>query len=314
MRANSICECIIEASKKIWFDAKDYYESTILAREETYSESTLLELYRNMPIGQYGFKKVSIKEESKNGADWEWYIVEGEYWIRFAVQAKKLFIEDSEMGTKYSYKHLHRGIKKDKKDSQCNRLLKYSYEKGYIPMYSFFNYIKEEDIRGIKVTNDVKEQIELLGWTYCFAEKISPTFKKMNKEFNYIWNFSEPMKTLFCKTSIDNILKEYNSIRVYTDIDGNTIDKPAFKKKTINELPPYVIDLMQENDIEINHKNHNDHNSYSNYINVKAEPVSENVIVTILTPVYESKQSFLYKISIILKGILVKFYKWFKIR
>ncbi|PGC47418.1 hypothetical protein COM24_26525 [Bacillus toyonensis] len=317
MRANSICECIIETSKKIWFDAKDYYESTISAREETYSESTLLELYRNMPIGQYVFKKVSIREEPENGADWEWYIVEGEYWIRFAVQAKRLFINDLQRKTKYSYDNLHHGIKNDKKvviDSQCNRLLKYSYKNGYIPIYSFFNYIKEEDRKGINITKDVKEQIELLGWTYCFAERISPTFSTMKKEFNHIWNFSKPMKTLFCKTGIDNILREYNNIKFYTDIDDNVIDKPAFKKKTINELPPYVKKLMKENNIKINYENHNDYNSYSTYNDVKAEPVSENIIVTILTPVCESKQSFLYKISFILKGILVKFYNWFKIR
>ncbi|PEC20583.1 DUF6615 family protein [Bacillus cereus] len=311
MRANSICECIIETSKKIWFDAKDYYESTILAREETYSESTLLELYRNMPIDQYGFKKVTAPEESKNGADWEWYIVEGEYWIRFAVQAKKLSIKDSQKKTKYLYRYLHSGTEKN---SQCNRLLKYSYENGYIPIYSFFNYIKAEDRKGIKITRDVEGQIELLGWTYCFAEKISPTFSDMNNEFKDIWDFSEPMKTLFCKTNIDNILKKYNVIKNYKDIDGNTIDKPAFKKKKINELPTYVINLMQENDIKINHNDHYDYNSYSNYIDVKAKPVSENIIVTILTPVCESNQSFLYKISIILKGILVKFYKWFKVR
>lgn len=313
LSSENICKYIAETSKNIWMDSKDYYESTIDAREETFTESILLHLYRHLPKKQYGFKKFTTTQESLNGADWEWYILQGEHWIRFAVQAKKLFISESPVQRKmlYKYKYLHHDIKKNGKviDNQCKRLLKFSYKYNYIPLYSFYNYLKEDKISKITIPPDVKKDTELLGWTYCFAENVYPT-KKCNEEFNSVWKKSNTMKSLFCNTDIDEILSNYNKIQFELDDNGTKIKKTSLVKKKIQQLPPYVVSLMEENKITGN---------YTFGKDVKGEPISENVMLTILAPVkpdlkLKTKQDNSNRIINSWRKLVEMILNWLKVR
>lgn len=88
---NDLCRDMIELSVRNWDFLRNAYENYFSIREETITETTLLELALRQPqIVQV--HKMTASEESVCGADWMWLILgnTGEY-LLFYVQAKRLY-------------------------------------------------------------------------------------------------------------------------------------------------------------------------------------------------------------------------------
>ncbi len=79
-------------------------------------------------------------EESKNGSDWEWWVIEGKDYVnayRFLVQAKKLLPNDEDNYPKFVYSN--------KNGFQIDLLLDSAKEKRALPLYMFYSNSEQDD-------------------------------------------------------------------------------------------------------------------------------------------------------------------------
>ncbi|SDM73900.1 hypothetical protein SAMN05518871_102125 [Psychrobacillus sp. OK028] len=264
-----ICRTFKQASRDIWRDYGESAERGFIFGEETITETTLMELARRMPrtlvsrnfhIATEPFNKT---EERKNGADWEWFIIDGNEWTKLLVQAKKLKIKDQK--NKYNLHHLYTDG-----SNQCQNIIYRAWEKEYIPVYCFYNYLEQETYSTVIPTSDdgcFPTDYELLGWTYCYADYLYPT-SNSEKKFEEVFDKSFTVSRLFCgDLSVDNIIGEYNDLgdggggdglKIPSppspdgkDLGGKELPKPKIEPKTVNELPEYVKQMLHDSQITI---------------------------------------------------------------
>lgn len=103
-------------------------------QEETLTEMLLLKLAKSgQPLG-LRTRMFTRKEESRNGADWEWYIRSASCTMRLRVQAKRLYANGKYDALKPS-------------GSQCGKLIKQAGKAQ--PLYIFFNHGKTRAFSGL---------------------------------------------------------------------------------------------------------------------------------------------------------------------
>ncbi|HUN23947.1 MAG TPA: hypothetical protein PK299_12535 [Anaerolineales bacterium] len=123
-------------SKNTWERIGDGYELSISQSEETLTDNNLLEIKRS------GLKNIHIvkfnkPKEALYGIDWEWWIgSQRNGWIKFAVQAKKIYVPSK------SYNTLDHKVKGR---LQLDILDEYARKSQAVPLYCFYNYLLDTE-------------------------------------------------------------------------------------------------------------------------------------------------------------------------
>jgi hypothetical protein len=296
-----LCKCFKQGSRNIWNQYGDFTERGFSVGEETITETTLLDLVKKMPNLMLSrkfdgvVKPFNKSEERENGADWEWYIIDGEEWIKFLVQAKKLKFEEQKKGIKMYYE-----LKREYSDktTQCQNLIYHAWKNDFIPIYCFYNFFDaNENEKFIPQSNndEFPTDYELLGWTYCYADNVYKEEK--NKTFEEInSNHSPTVASLFCSDkSIHQILEEYNddgeggiSVKIPPEDngggDGSTLPKPDIRPRKLNLLPDYVKKMLGDTVVDVG--------NYGSVQDPDAKPLSSQLVaVTIRVPVNDETET-----------------------
>lgn len=117
-----------QIAHRTWTDIVDGDLRGLRLTEDSISEYNLLEMDRRVP--DLHVKRFNRHEESKNGADWEWWIGEGPSWMCLRIQAKRV---DGR-----TYRQLdHHGVRDG--DFQYDTLIREAQIPGIHPLYVFFN-------------------------------------------------------------------------------------------------------------------------------------------------------------------------------
>lgn len=215
---------IKKISQRIWNLLRQEKITRSTVRETTLTDIIFSELinHSNNSI----LAKQREKEESKNGADMEWWI-----WSRssrkaisFRIQAKKLDYKTS------SY------LKLDHK-YQMENLINTSMEENFVPMYFFYNYLDDE-------------QNIYHSWEYAFAHDIA-SMKSGNLSRNFkkriiLEDYCKPVNDFFCES--DDIL-EY-ILKSYIKVNPSIIKENYYKEN----LPLYIQELRNSRKKLLNRK------------------------------------------------------------
>ena len=181
-------------SRTVWDNIwlSNYYRT--IYGEETITDSLLLELVKQ------NFFNIRILQTPKNiesikGTDWEWFVGSPRFgWIRFAIQAKKLYLKHN------SYPNLnHKVGTPPHDDCQINILRTYSQANGSVPLYNFYNYYPQaEEPEHWHCSNPFDP--ELLGWTFTTLTNVQTAINTRGyRNFDKIHQFREtlPIRCLF---------------------------------------------------------------------------------------------------------------------
>lgn len=199
----------------IWHLLERSNHLKISVQEETITEMSLLQLKEKLQDKIY-VDTYTKKQEKKNGADWEWLIVEADRAIEFRVQAKRLYIEDRSI----TYKQLHY-------EDQTKNLIEKARVENKIPLYCFFNYIPQDHLQKLgfpkteskpqweSLIPSVSQDFSTLGWTFTFGEYIWRN--KGKKSFNEIGALCKGID--FFNRDLEDIVNEYNAIKDDEDDD-----------------------------------------------------------------------------------------------
>lgn len=117
-------------AEQTWSDLKDSKDLDLSLSEESITDYTLLAIKRSKLKG-IKISKFNKKQESKSGADWEFWIkYSTKVTYRYSIQAKKV-----------NFAGNYENIRHEVNDElQIEILKKYSDDVDSIPLYCFFNY------------------------------------------------------------------------------------------------------------------------------------------------------------------------------
>lgn len=128
MSKQSLCKDFKRASWDTWHFIKRGLNIGILPGEETITDKLLIYLAHRHPQNMRIYR-LSKHEESKLGADWEWWFHSPSTgaFLGMRVQAKKLNPRT------LRYESLHDGL-------QLKKLIDHAKERSMVPVYVFYNY------------------------------------------------------------------------------------------------------------------------------------------------------------------------------
>jgi len=141
----TLCRSFQSRARSIWEELEFVYtmnaensNERLLRGEETLTDNLLYHTRIECPdnVRVFQFNK---KEERHTGADWEWWITDGEFWLGLRIQAKKIAFK----GGSCSYSTLV----KIQGEKQVRNLIKDSGH-NKVPLCVFYNYFPCDDVRG----------------------------------------------------------------------------------------------------------------------------------------------------------------------
>ena len=121
-----LCFLFHWAAGKTWFDLRESQRLGIGISEDSITDMLLLEMGRR--TNRLACKRYSRTEESNSGADWLWWFVSGDKGFPILIQAKRLYPSGR-------YEAL-----KSQPSNQTDALLKSASNKGWLPLFCFYNY------------------------------------------------------------------------------------------------------------------------------------------------------------------------------
>lgn len=127
----SLVSLLEDLAEDTWERVRDGFSLGVRQGETTITDILLLELKRaNLP--GLIVKKTPPTNEPAFGTDWEWWIGSDQSgWMRFAVQAKKLYLD------KRTYSALGHKLNGQ---LQIDALKQYAHAVGAVPLYCLYNY------------------------------------------------------------------------------------------------------------------------------------------------------------------------------
>lgn len=237
-----ICPSFIYQSIKTWNWIKSGNISGITLSEESLTDFNLLELTLRHP-NNIKTQKFTKNQESKTGADWEWWIYESNHWIGLRIQAKKL----------YSNSSLYESL--NESETQIEKLIKRASTNSIplIPLYVFYNYSEDKTFfNEWECKIDPSCHIDDESWFGCTIS-YAPDVKKVlenkkrekgkGKKFIDIIKISYPWSCLVCcNTSsknnfIPNRIFSFFKKAFFNKSDSETIELSDFIRL---EPPNYV--------------------------------------------------------------------------
>jgi len=119
-------------AERVWFRLRDSMNLGVSQGEETISDILLLDIVAS-GINRIHIRKTPKHLEREKGTDWEWWIGSNQIgWIRYAVQAKKIDINNRYPNL--THKHPNDG------EMQIDILERYAAANQAVPIYCLYNY------------------------------------------------------------------------------------------------------------------------------------------------------------------------------
>jgi len=200
MRIN-LCNDFIKQSKNVWNWLRKSFYTKISISEESITDFILLELQYKHPK-EIKTQKYTKPQESRTGADWEWWLTSGKNWLGLRVQAKKLDpkrLEYPELDKRNAY-----GL-------QVNLLINYSLNGSpkRIPLYVLYNFWKTDNYSpqwncryfqnfNFYFPNLYFPNVSMLGCSIVDAQTIKNVLNKGSKKLQDIAPFMYPWSCLVC--------------------------------------------------------------------------------------------------------------------
>ena len=194
-----------DAALFTWDSIRDSIDLDISQGEETITDNILLNIARKK-TGNVKIIKTPKNLESKKGTDWEWWIGNDALgWIRYAIQAKKLYPNNN----KYqALKHLVGKVPDQNLQHEVLEL--YSTVNNAVPLYAFYNYI---DLLSYEESWNcpLDLQKEQLGITVTTLSNVKNAIKSRGKKsFLEIHKLEETIP-IRCLAQCPNIMSAYTS-------------------------------------------------------------------------------------------------------
>ena len=129
---SDLCETFRSQSGLVWNRMAKASRVGLALSEETLTETALYEMALAHELdGKIAISLATKPQEARHGADWEWWLINGNMGVSFRVQAKRLFPNGR-------YQSLLKGPPDPYQ--QLNRLCRAARRDGHVPLYCFFNF------------------------------------------------------------------------------------------------------------------------------------------------------------------------------
>ncbi len=230
-----LCDDFVKEAQKVWNWLKISHLTNIKISEESITDFILLDLQSKHPK-EIITKKFSRFQESKIGADWEWWFNSGNNWLGLSIQAKKLDVRNLE------YPELN----KSKGEKQLDALINTSFSRKpkTIPLYVFYNYWTPYKYLPPGYCSFDESHLNILGCSIVYALKIKELLNKNRNKLKDIARYMYPWSCLSCYNVLSNEDKDLPN-RAY-DFLKNAFNLNFSKDEVIVRNPPnYVYKILE---------------------------------------------------------------------
>lgn len=137
MNDNYICDVFHLISERVYSNLETAQSLNYQISEETITDLNSIDFLLSMKALPYkiSYNTFTKSQESKNGADWEWWIKYGKQWLGFRVQAKVLHVVADKFKNKFKVLHYQQKNGTYQKDL----LLQVSNQHNLIPLYCYYS-------------------------------------------------------------------------------------------------------------------------------------------------------------------------------
>ena len=186
----SLCRTFAAQAEKIWDDLCTARMSGISRSEETITDDFLLDVWRAhlREVTTFQFNKY---EESFTGADWEWWLTDGQQWLGLLIQAKRL---GPKSGKYEAIRHWVRSAGM----WQIDRLQKQASLKGIDPLYCFYNHCPVWPEGLTWKCCAAPHNLELMGCTVAHATAVQGQLAQGGAGLPKMSKVSYPLACLVC--------------------------------------------------------------------------------------------------------------------
>jgi hypothetical protein len=246
---NPLCLTFEKQAEKIWNDLTSAQSMGLIHDEETVTNNLLLEIQRAHPIDVITVQFFKPQEKF-TGADWEWWLTDGNSWFGLLIQAKRLG------PTSHKYAGLKHGVGKEK-TPQIELLLNWARHKGIDPLYFFYNYGSGRLESLPWNCGSIAPTIGQLGCTVAHAATVKSVLARGGAGLAKMSAISSPLRCLVCCEALafpDNSLP--GRIHGVTrrlralGVPDEAGDKRAVDWPTPRRVPPSYVQRLIETPVE----------------------------------------------------------------
>jgi len=243
----SLCDDFIKVSKDTWKKLRLSSQVNIRLSEETITDTLLLYLASRHP-NKIKTQKYTKFQESKTGADWEWWITSSSsiqnQWLGLRIQAKIIDVETLE------YPHLD--YRTSQGQLQVDVLISSAINSSpsRVPLYVFYNYWDIRQFRPPWLCGSYPFTISMLGCGVSTAWYVRSCLRNGNKSVQTIASQMYPWSCLVCCRGFANgplPLRVLGFIQNAFKREG--IDFPLTEKFLKIEPPAYVYKVIKGIDL-----------------------------------------------------------------
>lgn len=244
-RAN-FCQSFRDRAREVQRDMDDALSLGIARNEDTITESLLLNLARNHPSHELNIKSFTRSAEGINGADWEFWISNGNgLGIALRVQAKRLFPSG-----KYESLFHQSKTQVRKSTNQCRELIKNAGSS--IPIYVFYNSLFNFRLP-LSWTYQFLGCHSIFDWgiSMCGAYTVEDAIKRKCNKQEFL--SMVPWHYLVCAECCSDKPNQFdlptivgNSLRLLFEADDGAVHEPYNFQP--NNNPPNWVKFLKEPD------------------------------------------------------------------
>ena len=216
--------------------------------EETITNNLLLGVQKAHPtdVITLQFRK---PQEKFTGADWEWWLTDGQSWFGLLIQAKRLG------STTHKYDGLKHRVGKSA-TPQIELLLNCARQKGIDPLYVFYNY-NSGRLGSLQWScSRIYPNMAQLGCTVAHAAGVQRLLVQGGAGLPKMSTISNPLRCLVCCPALlspDNSLPErvhsvaqrLRALALDGSPDERLVDRPAPRR-----VPPSYVQRLVETPLE----------------------------------------------------------------
>ncbi len=243
-----LCQTFGEQAEKIWRDLTSAQLMGLIRDEETITNNVLLEVKKAHPtdVITLQFRK---PQEKFTGADWEWWLTDGQNWFGLLIQAKRLG------ATTHKYDGLKHNVGKSA-TPQIDLLLNCARQKGIDPLYFFYNYDSGRLASLHWSCNRIYPNVAQLGCTVAHAAGVKRLLVQGGAGLPKMSTISSPLSCLVCCTGVSfpanslpgrshGMTQRLRTLALDGSPDESLVDRPAPRR-----VPPSYVQKLIETPLE----------------------------------------------------------------
>lgn len=186
----TLCETFRRQASFVWHNMSKAAAKGLWLSEETLTELVQFNIATLHQGKGFVVDLATKPQESKHGADWEWWFTRGSKGFGFRVQAKRLF-------PSHSYQSLLHG--KSGPYEQLDKLVLRAAADGLIPLYCFYNFShKPNSFAGM--SNTCRHEYRLPSFWGCSIASPHEVKKAGSNNLGVLKAAMVPWHTLVCKS------------------------------------------------------------------------------------------------------------------